>query len=285
MRKFSSLQPKDVNALLDAKDKEGEKGILLAGATNVSNYIKQGRLTDGVIMDISSISGLKNITEVGDALEIGACTTIADLLDSDIVKTRTPFFQESLRKFANPLIRNLATIGGNIADASPAADTAPLLLVGDAVVIAEQKGGKREIPINEFFDKPRKTMLDPKEVITAIRVPFENDKTGVFLKMGNRNSSAISIVSVAVLVKKNGNTIEEIKIAAGSVAPKPLRLEKTEAAFAGQSVDEDAIAKIARTVGEEVSPIADVRGSGEWRKELTINLVARAVRMCLGMED
>ena len=285
MRNIKSLQVKDIGALLEVKDKQSTNAIILAGGTNVSNYIKQGKISTGTLVDISRISSLKKISEVDGMLEIGAGATITEIMDSEIAKKRIPFFVNSLKKFANPLIRNLATIGGNIADASPVADTAPLLLVSDAIVIAERRGGKREISINEFFNQPRLTNLDPHEVITRIRIPFQKESIGAFLKMGERNSSAISIVSAAVLIHKKENEIDEIRIAAGGVAPKPLRGNKTEALFTGQSVTEEDIHRIAGSIKEEISPISDVRGSAEWRKEITANLVARAVRICLGMED
>ena len=285
MRNFKSLQLKDVDTLLKAKEKEGKNAIILAGGTNVSNYIKQGQFTNGTLVDISCISELKRISEVDGMLEIGAAATITEIQDSELANKKVPFLVNALKQFANPLIRNLATIGGNIADASPAADLAPILLVTDALVIAERKGKKREIPINKFFDRPRKTNLDPHEVITRIRIPFQRNGIGTFLKMGERNSSAISVVSVAVFMRNEGSSIKDIRIAAGGVAPKPLRGEKTEALFTGQTVDKADIRNISKTIREEISPISDVRGSAEWRSEITSNLVARAVRICLGMEE
>lgn len=285
MRNFKSLQVKDVDTLLTAKEKEGKNAVILAGGTNVSNYIKQGKIAKGILVDISRISALKKISEVNEMIEIGAVAAITEILDSEIVKKRVPFLTRSLKKFANPLIRNLATIGGNIADASPAADLAPLLLVADALVIAESVGKIREIPINEFFDQPRKTNLNSNEVITRIRIPFQKHGIGTFLKMGERNSSAISVVSVAVFMRSEGPSIKDIRIAAGGVAPKPLRGEKTEALFTGQSVTAEDIRRISNSIKEEISPISDVRGSADWRKEITANLVTRAVRICLGMEE
>jgi len=285
VRNLKSLQVKDIETLLNIKDKEGTNAIILAGGTNVSNYIKQGKISKGLLADISRIDSLKKISEVYGMLEIGAGTTITEIIDSEIVKKRTPFLARSLKKFANPLIRNLATIGGNIADASPVADSAPLLLVCDAIIIAERKGKKREISINDFFNQPRLTNLDPHEVITKIRVPFQKESTGIFLKMGERNSSAISVVSVAILISFDGTTINDIRIATGGVAPKPLRGERTEAMFINQKVTQEEIVKISKNIMKEISPISDIRGTAEWRKEITANLVARAVRTCLGMEE
>jgi len=285
MRNFISLKAKDVENLLEVKDKEGKNAIILAGGTNVSNYIKQGNISTGTLVDISQISTLKKISETDGMLKIGAGVTITEIIDSETAKKRVPFFVDSLKKFANPLIRNLATIGGNIADASPVADTAPLLLISDALVIAERKGRKREIPINEFFDQPRMTNLDEHEVITEIHIPFQKEGIGTFLKLGERNSSAISVVSAAVFIRRNGSVIEDIHIAAGGVAPKPVRGIKTEAQFINQTVNTEDIGRISKTIMEEISPISDVRGSAEWRKEITANLVARSVRICLGMEE
>jgi CO/xanthine dehydrogenase FAD-binding subunit len=285
MRNFKAIQLKDVDSLITAMDTEGQDAVVLAGGTNVSNYIKQGRLTKGTLLDITRLNGLKGIKEIQGMLEIGAATTIAEILDSESAADKVPFFTRSLKKFANPLIRNLATIGGNIADASPVADTAPLLLVTDAVLIARSRNGLREIPINDFFDQPRKTKLQAGEVLTHIRIPFQQEAVGVFLKMGERNSSAISVISVAAYVKRTGLKIDSIRIAAGGVAPKPLRAEKTERLFTGQNVTSSDIERISKTVMEEISPISDVRGSANWRRKITANLTARAVRICLGMEE
>jgi CO/xanthine dehydrogenase FAD-binding subunit len=285
MRNFKAIQLKDVDSLITAMDTEGQDAVVLAGGTNVSNYIKQGRLTKGTLLDITRLNGLKGIKEIQGMLEIGAATTIAEILDSESAADKVPFFTQSLKKFANPLIRNLATIGGNIADASPVADTAPLLLVTDAVLIARSRNGLREIPINDFFDQPRKTKLQAGEVLTHIRIPFQQEAVGVFLKMGERNSSAISVISVAAYVKRTGLKIDSIRIAAGGVAPKPLRAEKTERLFTGQNVTSSDIERISKTVMEEISPISDVRGSANWRRKITANLTARAVRICLGMEE
>jgi CO/xanthine dehydrogenase FAD-binding subunit len=285
MRNFKAIQLKDVDSLITAMHTEGQDAVVLAGGTNVSNYIKQGRLTKGTLLDITRLNGLKGIKEIQGMLEIGAATTIAEILDSESAADKVPFFTRSLKKFANPLIRNLATIGGNIADASPVADTAPLLLVTDAVLIARSRNGLREIPINDFFDQPRKTKLQAGEVLTHIRIPFQQEAVGVFLKMGERNSSAISVISVAAYVKRTGLKIDSIRIAAGGVAPKPLRAEKTERLFTGQNVTSSDIERISKTVMEEISPISDVRGSANWRRKITANLTARAVRICLGMEE
>lgn len=285
MRNFKAIQLKDVDSLITAMDTEGQDAVVLAGGTNVSNYIKQGRLTKGTLLDITRLNGLKGIKEIQGMLEIGAATTIAEILDSESAAGKVPFFTRSLKKFANPLIRNLATIGGNIADASPVADTAPLLLVTDAILIARSRNGLREIPINDFFDQPRKTKLQAGEVLTHIRIPFQHEAVGVFLKMGERNSSAISVISVAAYVKRTGLKIDSIRIAAGGVAPKPLRAEKTERLFTGQTVTTSDIERISKTVMEEISPISDVRGSANWRRKITANLTARAVRICLGMEE
>jgi len=284
MKNFTFLRPESLGEALRAKNKGGAKAHVLAGATNLMAYIKTGIFKEGSLIDITRLSELKGAKKVGNRLVIGAGATITELLESPVVNKETPFLVDALKKFANPLIRNKATIGGNIADASPIADTAPVLLALDAVVTAKSTKGVREIPINEFFKGPRKTVLTPAEIVTAISFVIPKKETVTFIKMGLRNGTACSVTSAAAFLDVQKGKVKTVRVALGGVAPKPVRAAAVEAAFAGRVPTIAFCAEAAEKVRGDISPISDVRGSAEYRNDLAVTLVKRALAQCAGLE-
>lgn len=285
MKDFKYFQPKDLDELLAIKNEQKEKARLLAGGSNLLVYIKEGSLKSATLVDISSLAALKGIREKDGYLEIGAAETITDIMASPLVSEKLPFLQESLKVFANPLIRNIATAAGNIAEGSPIADTAPLLLVLNSEVVAASTAGERTIPIDDFFISLGKTEIKADEVIVTIRTPIPETGKGKFVKLGLRKGTSCSVVSVAVWLIANGRGVEDIRIALGGVAPLPLRAVKTEALFKGKILDENNIGELAFEVTDEVTPITDVRSSAAYRSEISAALLAKAVRECMGMEE
>lgn len=176
-------------------------------------------------------------------------------------------------------------MGGNIADASPIADTAPPLLVlkGEAAVASAT--GERKIPLNEFFIGPRATNLQPEEVITKFQFPLPDHGCGRFLKLGLRRGTAISVTSVAVWLALEKEKVADIRIALGGVAPIPIRAEQTESLFKGERLNTERIETISSELIKELRPISDVRGSAAYRREVSVRLLGRAIRQCLGTEE
>ena len=285
MRDFTFVKPRDLNELLSIKKEKGSQALILAGGTNLLVYIKDGVFKKGVIVDITGLEALQGIRRENDRVEIGSAVTISGLLDSELLKKPIPFIPEMMTDFANPLVRNTSTIGGNIADASPIADAAPLLLVLQAEIVAASTAGKRVIPIDAFFNNPGETALKPDEVIVRIRVPIPAQGEGKFVKLGLRRGTSCSVTSVAVWLETENGKVQDIRIALGGVAPKPVRARKTEAQFLGQALDSGNIEALAATVQEDICPITDVRGSAAYRREVSARILARAVRVCSGMEE
>ncbi len=285
MKNFKYFRPKDLDELLAIKNERKEEARLLAGGSNLLVYIKEGSLKHATLVDIDSLTDLKGIREKGGYLEIGAAETITDIMASPLVSEKLPFLRESLKVFANPLIRNISTVAGNIAEGSPIADTAPLLLVLNSEVVAASIAGRRNIPIDDFFISLGKTEIKADEVIVTIRIPIPETGRGKFVKLGLRKGTSCSVVSVAVWLIANGRGVEDIRIALGGVAPLPLRAVKTEALFKSKILDENNIGELALEVTNEVTPITDVRSSAAYRSEVSAALLSKAVRECLGMEE
>ncbi|HEB11680.1 MAG TPA: xanthine dehydrogenase family protein subunit M [Spirochaetales bacterium] len=285
MKNFKYFRPKNLDELLAIKNELKEEARLLAGGSNLLVYIKEGSLKSGTLVDIGSLAALKGIREKDGYLEIGAAETIIDIMASPVVSEKLPFLRESLRVFANPLIRNISTVAGNIAEGSPIADTAPLLLVLNSEVVAASITGRRNIPIDDFFISLGKTEIKANEVIITIRIPIPETGRGKFVKLGLRKGTSCSVVSVAVWLIANGRGVEDIRIALGGVAPLPLRAVKTEALFRGKILNEHNIGELALEVTNEITPITDVRGGAAYRSEVSAALLSKAVRECLGMEE
>ena len=285
MGKFCFYRPTALEELLEFKAKEGSKARILDGGSNVLVYINEGSISGGTLVDVKSLEAIKGIGEQAGCLEIGAGELIADIMDSGLIRKKAPFLREALRKFANPLVRNMATLAGNIADSSPIGDTIPPLLVLEAEVVAASTEGERVIPLEEFFTGPGQNVLKDNEVIIKVRFPLPTKGRGGHIKLGLRRGTSCSVVSVAVWLVADKGNVQDIRIALGGVAPTPIRARKTEDAFKGQSLDWDRITELSEGVMEEISPITDVRASAEYRKQVSAGLLAKAVRQAMGMEE
>jgi CO/xanthine dehydrogenase FAD-binding subunit len=285
MKNFTYLRPSNLDDLLSEKERSREKALLLAGGTNLLVYIKDGLFKEGVIIDISCLDALKGITTSGNYLEIGAAEKIEDILESTIVQSTVPFLSESLTQFANPVVRTMSTIGGNIADASPIADTAPVLLALKSDLVAASSKGERIIPLNELFLGPAKTTLKDDEILLKFRIPIPSRGRGKFVKLGLRKGTSCSVTSAAVWLVMNDGVVEDIRIALGGVAPIAIRALHAEQGFIGNTLTGGSVAGYAAAVQSDISPITDVRGSAEYRREVSVNIVEEAVRACAGLQE
>lgn len=285
MNGFRFFRPESLKQLLEFKKKEGRRAHILDGGSNVLVYIKEGDIQRGTLVDVRRLQALKGISVRNGQVEIGAGEVIADVLASPVIRRQARFFAEALGQFANPLVRNTATLAGNIADSSPIGDTIPPLLVLDAKVVASGVKGQRVIPLEKFFTGPGRNVLKPEEVITRIRFPIPAKGRGCFLKLGLRRGTSCSVASVAVWTAAKGGKIEEARIALGGVSPTPLRARLTEAMLKGKKVDAELVQSMAARVEHEISPISDVRASAEYRRQIAGRLLAKALRRALGLEE
>jgi len=248
----------------------------LAGGTDVLVRAKDGLLDRGALFDLTAVPEIKGIQEQDGHLWIGAAATHAEMLRSPLVARDVPALPAACAVIGGPQIRNRGTLGGNLANASPAADTVPALYVADAVVEIASVSGRRDVPITEFFVGPRQSVLAPDELILGVRVPRREGARGVFLRLGQRQAQAISKVSVAVAMSFRDGRPDWVRVALGAVAPTVVRAPETEKALMGGGWD--ALQRAKAAVRQEVRPIDDLRSTAAYRREMAAVLLERAVR-------
>jgi xanthine dehydrogenase small subunit len=233
------------------------------------------------VIDLLGVPELRGIHEVAGGLEIGATTSFTGIRRSAAVRAAFPALVEAASQVGGWQIQNRATLGGNMANASPAGDSLPVLLALDAVVIAAGAGGVREIPYAGFHTGYRQTALQPGEIVVRIRIPFlQEGSVQAFRKVGTREAQAISKVVVALAGRVADGKIAELRLAAGSVAATPIRLRAAEEAVRGLSPGPEAADRAGREAAGEVTPIDDVRSTADYRR-FALERVVR--RLMLGM--
>ncbi|NWF56815.1 MAG: xanthine dehydrogenase family protein subunit M [Syntrophaceae bacterium] len=279
------IQPQNVQEALRAFQKWGKKGMGVAGGTNLLPDLRAKKVSPGALIDLSRIESLSFIEAEGDEIRIGALTPIAEIAASKILQRKAPILCEAARKLGNPLVRNRATLGGNLAKASPAADTAVPLLALDACVEVQGAGSrKRRIPVDQFLRGPNQNALKPGELIRDIFFPPPKPGTKMaYRKMGLRNAMAISLVSLAVLLEISKGTCRQIRIAFGAVAPRPIRAYQTENILRGKEITPELLQACGNQAEKEISPITDIRGGAEYRRAMAATLLRRALGEALEM--
>jgi CO/xanthine dehydrogenase FAD-binding subunit len=237
--------------------------------------MRAGIANPSVLVDISGLAALRGIRDEDGGVVIGAAATETELLESDLVQQRLPVLAAALEELGSMQIRNRGTLGGNLVNASPAADSAIPLLLYDAEVVLASRGGYRRMPVEAFIVSPGKTQLRDGEYVQEIRIPeTEPDVVGRFHKIGRRRALTIAIASVGMLAHMREGRVDWIRFAAGSVAPRPLRLQAVEEALAGHVLEDETIARARDLARDAVSPIDDVRGSADYRRGVVADLVA-----------
>jgi CO/xanthine dehydrogenase FAD-binding subunit len=260
--------------LADAARRDG--AILLAGGTDLMVKMRAGSVRPRLLVDISRIGSLRHVSVAPDGAVIGSAARVADLLDSPALCARYPLLGLVLRSLGSVQIRSRATIGGNLANASPAADSAPALLAYDARLVVANGQGERTLPLDQFLLGPGRTALVRGEYIRAIVLPSPRpDWIPFFHKVGRRRALTIAIASVAGLLAIQGQDVVDVRLAAGSVAPTPLRLRRVEQLIANRRADPELARAAAEAAMQDVAPIDDVRATASYRREVVGELVAR----------
>jgi CO/xanthine dehydrogenase FAD-binding subunit len=261
--RLALLQPRALGEALRLLRDEGPLAPL-AGCTDLYVGLHLGTVPGPRFLDLSGLRTLRGIRLRGDTLVIGALTTYTELIRSPLVRRRLPMLAEAARWVGSPQIQNRGTIGGNVANASPAGDTLPVLAVAEAVIVIRSVDGERRVPFDSFYTGYRQTAMHPDELIVAVEAPPVEDRQW-FRKVGTRAAQAISkIVMAAVRAPLP-------RIALGSVAPTVVRVPRTEAVLARGGT----IAEAQATLMDEIRPIDDVRSTAEYRRRVSANLLAQ----------
>jgi aerobic carbon-monoxide dehydrogenase medium subunit len=286
MKLESYVRPAGLEEALAVLAEPGVKTLVLAGGTDLVPMMRKMRMNgtldaddSRVVLDLSKLDDLCGIREAGDVLEIGAATTMGAIVAHPAVKELVPVLAAAAATVGSPLVRNRATVGGNLVTASPSADTAPALLAAGAVIrLAGAKDGARELPLAGFFVDYRKTALQPGEIVTHVLIPLAGRPVaGRFEKVGLRNADAISVVCAACEIELDGSTCRAARIGLGAVAAVPVRALAVEAALRGREMTDEAATEAARLVHEHIAPIDDVRASAQYRGWVAEAVVARLI--------
>lgn len=281
--KFESFN--DMTLATQFAKENGDGSVYIGGGTDLVVQTRSGKIKPKCVIDISSCQSLYGIKDERDRVEIGALVTIETLRLNPLIRRYFSALIDAANVFAAWQVRNAATLGGNICNASPAADTVPPLLAYSATVKVTNGLNERVIPLESFFKGPGKTVLERGELLTSIAVPKTMGGCA-FLKLGKRQSSILAVVNVAALLETEDTTIQRARVALGSVAPTPVRARNVERFLEGKKMTESNLKEASKHVLEDISPINDIRGSARYRKDMSVVLTGRtlelAARRCVG---
>ena len=256
----------------------GDEAKLLAGGQSLIPAMRFRLASPASLVDINHIDGLAYLREEGEVLKIGAMTREATVDESPLVAERYPLLADTARVIADPLVRNLATVGGNIAHADPANDHPATLLAYGAQVHARGPNGSRVIHIDDFFVGLFENALTETEILTEIRIPSpQPGDGGAYLKF-ERKVGDYAIGAVAVQLRMAGDSIESIRIGLTNVSAVPMRARAAEAELVGKTLDDGVLEAAGRAAAAECDPSPDLRGSEEYKRDVIRVLTKRAVR-------
>jgi CO/xanthine dehydrogenase FAD-binding subunit len=272
---YELVVPGSLPAVLALLAESPGQWLPIAGGTDVMVQYSAGKLPARKLVSIWNLPELRRIDNLADEIQIGAGCTYTDLRESQVINREFALLSTAAGWTGGIANQNRGTIGGNIVNGSPAADSLPALLVYEAELLLVSKRGERRVPYSSFHTDYRKTQLAPDELIRTIclRKQF-SEYYAHTRKVGARNAQAISKVCLAALGRLSKGVVEDVRLAMGSVAPVPLRLRKTELVLQGKRIDR-ALLNLARTTAiAEVQPIDDIRSTARYRAAVAANLVA-----------
>lgn len=285
MRQLEFFQPETLEKALDILADKTDNIKVLAGGTDLVVQLRDNSLSENIssILDISRIKSFKEIKNNDGEITIGSLVTHEELLNNKLFSNKLPFINEAASAVGSPQIRRRGTIGGNICNAAPCADSVPVLAALDAEVILASKSGKRKLSLTEFIDGPYKTNLKPDEIMTSIKFFMPEPGVGTsFMKVGRRKALAISRMSVAVMLRKDQTGIvNEFYLSTGSVTPKPTRLPEAERVLLNKEPTEDLINETAEKVAQIMIATSGYRWSTEYKEPVIKTMVIRAIKQAL----
>jgi xanthine dehydrogenase iron-sulfur cluster and FAD-binding subunit A len=285
MKRYAYYQPQSLDEAFGLMAKYEGRARYVAGGTDAMIRVKQNLWQPEALISLRWVEDLVGIRKTGTskarALRLGSMTLWREVETDPLVAGHAPALADAASMVANPQIRNVATVGGNLCNAAPSADGAPPLMVMEAVLSIAGPDGTRDVPITEFFQGPGEHCMGPGEVLTAITIPEMPQHTGMaFLKSG-RVSQDIALANVAVWVQMENGICKKCRVSAGAVGPVPLRLRGVEGFAEGKEITPDLLLEIQDKAAREVTPITDVRSTETYRRTVTGVMVKRALEQAL----
>jgi len=285
MQQFDYYRPKTLPELKENLSQPG--ALILAGGTDIIPKMRKHKFVPTILVDTSGIPDLEFIEDQKDEVVIGSLTTHQQIARSPLIASVNPALQAAAESIGCIQTRCRGTLGGNLANASPAADTIPPLLIYNASLLIQSLEGERTIPLESFLLGPGKTSLEKGEFIHSVSFPRLKDRWGAeFIKVGKRTGMAISVVNAAaaVILDQEGR-IADARIALGAVGSVVIRCRETESFLAGRNPDRDIYAEAGRRVREEIRPITDVRSTVDYRLHSASVVVSRALEAAVEMAE
>ncbi|MCP4392531.1 MAG: xanthine dehydrogenase family protein subunit M [Gammaproteobacteria bacterium] len=279
---------KDVLVLIAKNEKEVAEDsghVLLAGGSNILPAFRASQGSPEVVVDLGGIDELRFINVGDERVSIGGRTTVTDILDHPEMPSLAPALYQCCKIFAGQMVRNVATIAGNICCGSPASDSVPPLLALDAEVVLTSKQGKRSIPLDEYFTGYKQTARQADELMTEISWPIPTvNASSLFRKVGRRKGDAITVVGVAIHLEQENGACSLARIALGAVGPYVYRAKRAEAVLLGNAVTAELIDEAAQVAASDSAPIDDVRATGDYRKQVVGTVTRRLLRQAAGLD-
>jgi CO/xanthine dehydrogenase FAD-binding subunit len=280
MKPFEYFRPETLREASGLLEEHGPTARLLAGGTDLAVGIRHGHIQPGVVIDVKGIADLRpSIEQSDDVFTVSANTVMTDLEEDERIARHFPALVEAARVVGSVQIRNRATLAGNLANASPAADTPPVLMALGATAVIWGPKGRRVLTLDEFLLAYRKTALQPGELLTAIQIPVRAPRSGsAFLKLGRRRAMEISIFCVGARIDlAPDGSIAAAGVGLGSVAPFTVRAARSEEILVGQRPDPQVLAAAGEAALESCSPIDDLRSKADYRRAMVPVYVRRAL--------
>ena len=279
---FEYLPPSNISDAVALLQKHGDEAKILAGGHSLIPAMRLRLAEPGYLIDISGIGGLDYIQEESGQLRIGAMTSEAALEESDIVQRKFPLLLDTTKMIADPSVRNMATVGGNLAHGDPANDHPATMLALRASVVAEGPNGTREIKIDDFFPDFFTTALSEDEILTEIRIPTPPSASGgAYLKIERKVGDYAAAAVACQLNIDSSGSIENIGLGLTNVGSTPIRASSAEELLKGKKPDENMLAEAGRLAAADSEPMEDLRGSAEYKIALVNELTQRAIKLSL----
>jgi carbon-monoxide dehydrogenase medium subunit len=279
---FEYYAPTTVEEAIGLLQQLGPEAKILSGGMSLIPLMRLRLAAPRHLIDINRITGLAYITETDGFLRIGALTREAELESSDLLRSKYPILVETARVIGDPLVRNRATVGGNLAHGDPANDHPATMLALAAEIVATGPKGERNIPITYFFTGFYATALDPDEILTEIRIPIPPPhSSGAYMKLERKVGDFATAGVAAQLTVGRGDVCEQVRIGLTNVGPVPTEARQAGEVIRGKTLAPEAVRQAAQLAAEESQPNADVRGSEEYKRDLVRVLTTRALKRAL----
>ena len=284
---FRYAIPQSISEAVEILHLAKEKGMqakVLAGGTDLMIQMRDGSVLPDVVVDISGISALKRIERMGNEIRIGSMVTHAGLVASELIREYVGVLSEAAKTVGSPQIRNLGTLGGNVVNASPAADTIPALVILESRLVLKGPERERTLSVTDFFTAPYKTVIEADELLTDIVVPLPPPSgRAVFLKLARRKAVAIARMNLACMLyyDRQKELFEWVRLCVGSSTPRPVRMTEAEKALIGKPFSPDVLQEAGRAAAEQMVQLSGQRSSTAYKKPVVGDLVMRAVKLAV----